>query len=250
MEPEKHHNIPSVNLFPQSYFWLKDYIVLNDNYLISYDSKDYHYLVRVRRFKPGSEFIIRANNRFIRVILKVLEKKKPLILEAKERVHFKEYKNKQMLVMAMIDHTRLDLVIEKLTELGCLELILLKTDYSHTLSDNLYQRKIRHWQAIVEAACMQSGRVTPMSISYELDLKKLYQRFSHLIILDNYQKEGAINLSSWQDYIPIIGPEGGFSDKERQWFGKNNIKSFRVDGNVLRSETMAMTLMGFSLINS
>ncbi len=241
MEPEKHRNIPSVNPDLSSYFWLQDYTLKDNRYLVSFKSKDYHYLIRVRRFKANDKFIIRIEDDFLKVHIESISKGQDLILKIDDKVVLNSYTSNKIIVLAMIDHYRLDLVIEKLTELGCLKLILLKTDYSQSLSIDLFNRKIRHWQALSRAACMQSGRSNLLDIECKMSFADLYDQYSNLVILDHHSSLLLSN-ALLDSSIAVIGPEGGFSDKERLWFSKSHITTVKMDGNILRSETAAIIM--------
>jgi 16S rRNA (uracil1498-N3)-methyltransferase len=147
---------------------------------------------------------------------------------------------------------RMDLVVQKATELGASIIVPLLTERSVVqLSAPQSKRKLEHWRAIAIAACEQSGRNRLPLLVSPLPLPD-YLRSCDPVRLAG--AEGAARLllspaaSSRLDAVPrrtpsvtvLIGPEGGLTDSEEQAAVAAGFTPVRLGPRVLRTETAAI----------
>ncbi|MAM71328.1 MAG: 16S rRNA (uracil(1498)-N(3))-methyltransferase [Gammaproteobacteria bacterium] len=135
---------------------------------------------------------------------------------------------------------RMDLAIQKSTELGVSCIVPLFTDYCEVkLKAERMGKKLRHWQQIIISACEQSGRtripeiLAPRSLSDWCEglvcpLKLIFEP-SASTRLD--QQKAAEKLAL------LIGPEGGFSPGELALTEQHGFVPIRLGPRVLRTET-------------
>jgi 16S rRNA (uracil1498-N3)-methyltransferase len=141
---------------------------------------------------------------------------------------------------------RMDLVVQKATELGVTRLVPVLTERSVVRLDaSQAQRKHEHWRAIAVAACEQSGRNRPPEVCPPVALadflrgdtgpatKLLLSPAAQLRIADLAQPRGAVTV--------LIGPEGGLSQEEHERAVAAGFVGVRLGPRVLRTETAALT---------
>lgn len=140
------------------------------------------------------------------------------------------------LVLGMPKFNRLEIILEKITELGCLEIVLFNADRSEKLdlSKNQWQRI----ELILVAALKQSGRLFFPSISVKPHLESCFDSdrvyfFGDLDAKDKQLPKNHTNIGF------IIGPESGLSDKEKSLL-KTKAQGLLLSDATLRVDTAAI----------
>jgi 16S rRNA (uracil1498-N3)-methyltransferase len=142
---------------------------------------------------------------------------------------------------------RMDLVVQKATELGVCGIAPVFTERSVVrLSAPQAARKLEHWRAIAVAACEQSGRnrVPQLRAPVPLaDFLKAAAPGTRLLLSPG----GAVRI---QDLPPpaavvtvLIGPEGGLTEAERESAVAAGFTPVRLGPRVLRTETAAIAAL-------
>jgi 16S rRNA (uracil1498-N3)-methyltransferase len=144
---------------------------------------------------------------------------------------------------------RMDLVVQKATELGVSGIVPLFTERSVVrLGAQQAERKLNHWRAIAIAACEQSGRNRLPKVAPPLSLADLLRSGAD-------REGGRLLLSpgatSRLDALPhpatsvtvLIGPEGGLTDAEQEAAVAAGFLPVRLGPRVLRTETAAIAAL-------
>lgn len=142
---------------------------------------------------------------------------------------------KKTLALGLTEPKILELVIEKLTELGIDQVYIFPSSKSKLkeLSDN---KKLRLHKILI-SSLKQSKRLFLPKIHY-LNKKEDLPKNQHYLLGDfNGDKFSPTN----KDVTFIIGPESGFTKEEIVYFKENlNAKGIILSKNVLRAETAAI----------
>jgi 16S rRNA (uracil1498-N3)-methyltransferase len=153
-------------------------------------------------------------------------------------------------VIATIKIPLLELVIQKLTEIGVDEIIVTKTKFAQINLDKL-ENKLQRWHTIINTACKQAERVHFPTISIENIDKIEYNIDNNLNLIgdtqfsDNHQDIKFINLNNTTNITLLIGPEGGFERQEyTDLLEKYNYIPVTFIPYILRSETAAIVGTG------
>lgn len=143
---------------------------------------------------------------------------------------------------------KMDFTIQKAIELGVSEITPLTSERCNVKLDNARQdKKIQHWQGVIESACEQSGRsIVPKCQTMTNITKWLEQVTADLKII--LEPRGAVTLNQIkQDDIKsiavLIGPEGGFSEPEIDLAIKQGFHPVVLGPRILRTETAGLTLL-------
>jgi 16S rRNA (uracil1498-N3)-methyltransferase len=143
-----------------------------------------------------------------------------------------------------------ELVLQKCTEIGVTNFIPMFTE--RTVK---FGWKRDRAEKIVAEATEQSGWADMPQIQEPEQLNKILEKFKKdrenldgLCVLDF----DGTTLSSVKHLISVdtvfIGPEGGFTDKERNLFKKYNIKTISLGPNTLRAETACISTASIFLL--
>lgn len=139
---------------------------------------------------------------------------------------------------------RMDFAIQKAVELGVTEITPLFTERCGVKLDaERLQKRTEQWQKIAISACEQSGRSKVPTVHSAQNLDKwLGQPTEELkLTLDPWAKDTIKTLTPVTALRLVIGPEGGFSDREIQLTNSAGFVAVQLGPRVLRTETAALT---------
>jgi 16S rRNA (uracil1498-N3)-methyltransferase len=139
---------------------------------------------------------------------------------------------------------RMDFAIQKAVELGVTEITPLFTERCGVKLDaERLQKRTEQWQKIAISACEQSGRSIVPVVHQALNLDKwLAQNTNELkLTLDPWAKDTIKTLTPVSALRLVIGPEGGFSDREVELTTQAGFVAVQLGPRVLRTETAALT---------
>jgi 16S rRNA (uracil1498-N3)-methyltransferase len=151
------------------------------------------------------------------------------------------------LVQGISRGERMDFVVQKATELGVKRITPVFTRHGVVKLDEKRALKRRdHWQGIAESACEQSGRIRPPLIDTPVDLNAWFgagtqQTDVDLILRPDADTPLAAVKSPVTKACLLIGPEGGFSEKEYDDARVAGFAAVSLGPRILRTETAALT---------
>ena len=218
---------------------------LSDNLTGNLDKKQSHYVNKVMRLKENDKFnVFNESGEWVAKINKIL---KGLIeFKIMKQLRSKDSKKDIWLAFSPIKSNYFNFMIQKATELGV-------TKFLPIVFDRTIVRKInkeRLEKVIIEAA-EQSNRINVPSIEEPQSLNSFLKKSKmDLIFTDLNTSNTKIDLNQLTSNptCVIIGPEGDFSEVERQEILKfNGVQAIKINENILRSETAVISAI--SIIN-
>jgi len=142
---------------------------------------------------------------------------------------------------------RMDLVVQKATELGASSIVPLLTERSVVrLSAPQAARKLEHWRAIAIAACEQSGRNRLPKVLSPLPLAEFLRQGasgSRLLLSPTGSTRLQDVPAPVSSVIVLIGPEGGLADAEQSAALAAGFTAVRLGPRILRTETAAIAAL-------
>ncbi|MBM4219725.1 MAG: 16S rRNA (uracil(1498)-N(3))-methyltransferase [Gammaproteobacteria bacterium] len=152
------------------------------------------------------------------------------------------------LVQGIARAERMDLVLQKATELGVRAILPVATARSVVRLDGpARERKSAHWRGVAIAACEQCGRARVPEVAQPRDfaawlaeparsaVRLLLSPDADLALVTAAQGATSIEL--------LVGPEGGLEDSEREAALAAGFRACRLGPRVLRSETAALAAL-------
>lgn len=158
-----------------------------------------------------------------------------------------------ILLLAIFKFDRMEWAIEKATELGVsriVPLIARRTD-SHLAS--AAQKRVERWRRIAVQASEQSRRTATPEIS---DPTKLYEAAngpdSLKIVLSEVEQKVSLpailtEYANTSEVALAIGPEGGWTQEELDFFQKNRWVPVSLGPTILRAETAAIAAIAITM---
>ena len=153
------------------------------------------------------------------------------------------------LAQALPEASKMDEIVQKAVELGVAGVQPLAAQRCVVkLSSERAGKKLAHWQGIIESAAEQCGRNRLAHLAEPAEFTAwISQQDMHKRILLSPRAEQS--LSDWARHHPaqavtiLIGPEGGFSDKEEELAIRHGALMLSMGARVLRTETAGMAAL-------
>jgi len=174
-----------------------------------------------------------------------------------------------ILLQALPEKERMELIIQKATELGVSAIIPFQSERSISLKEReSKQKKAHRWQHIAVKAVQQSRRARVPWVGECRSFQEVLEdcRGEGLKILlwekkgeslrDVLKKYFLLNppfekggKGGFETYHPskvyvMVGPEGGFAEQEVKWAKDQGFLPVQLGQRILRTETAAITLIG------
>ncbi len=234
-------------------FFTSSQNISGDKITIS-DKGQAHHIKDVLRLRPENEVIVcnEQGNEYIAVIEQLLPQN--VILRIKEKYNFIASLKLQITVACAIPKkSKMDDIIDKLTQLGVERIIPLKTERVVAKLDKhkAILRQAR-WKKIALSASQQSQRKTLAIIEPIEDIKMVLSESGDfdlkliptLIGRRKPLKDVFVN-SAPKNVLLLIGPEGDFTAEEVDLAKRSGCIPVSLGDLVLRVETAAVALVSF-----
>lgn len=228
---------------------------IKDNFITINDKDLFRHIIKVMRTKVGEKILFLDENeiQYETVLNQILE------TEFKAEI-MKKYKSERKLPLniyiaqSVLNSDAQISSIQKATELGVKGIIPLYTD-NCSVKESVIKSKIEKWQKIALESVKQCERADIPKV-YELSyLKNILKEYEQIIVFAEkyadknffeYIKENKIDKD--KKILIIIGPEGGFSEKEFDLFKSENIPLITLGNLIYRADT-ALTSALTTIIN-
>lgn len=230
------------------FFTPKSNINLEQNTCVI-EGEDVKHISRVLRCRENDKLEVcdMDNNEYICEIKEI--NKDNILLDIIEKVNIKRESNlKVKLYQGMPKGTKMELILQKLTEIGVDEIVLVQTKRSVTKIDNKKEdKKIERWERIIYEAAKQSKRAKIPKLTGVLTFKEaLADMQNNDLNLCPYENERTISIkeaikdSSANTIGIFVGPEGGFEEEEVEKIQEIDGKVVSLGPRILRTETASI----------
>lgn len=223
------------------------------NKIVISDKENYNHIARSLRAKSGENLLLIDENQ-IQYETKItnIDKQKIEVEIEKSYKSERDLKFDLFLAQSPLRSDAQNFVIEKATELGARGVFPVTTD-NCALNSSVIDKKIEKWQKIMYEASKQCERAI---------VPKCYERTTLEALLDNNkfdkivafcERKADLTLRDFFNQTPvktgesllvIIGPEGGFSPLEFEFFDSKKIPKLTLGNLILKAETAVTVALG------
>ena len=137
---------------------------------------------------------------------------------------------------------KMDWILQKATELGVAAFVPVSSDRSEVRlgDDARAAKRLAHWQGVVASACGQCGRATIPPVAAPQSLESAWSALpaGPRFLLDPGAAQAVAGLAPLAgDCVLAVGPEGGWSPRDREQLVGAGFAGLRLGPRVLRTET-------------
>jgi len=211
---------------------------------VSITGTEFHHISHVFRRKEGDEIVISNGNGLLAEGAIASISKKELSVDISKMSSLQMSNPKIAVAFPLLKNKHDNMIIEKLTELGVKEFYPITTERTVRKAS---KNTVEKFRKVGITAMKQCDNAFLPQIHQVLTLSELIHS------LENYTPLVALEVGKQKtirDIYPelqeqaiclIIGPEGGFDDKEIDFLINNNVNTITLGNHILRAETAAIT---------
>ena len=223
----------------------KENIDENNGKILIKDKSDCNHIQNVYRLNIGDELrIIDGEYEYFTKIIEISKKEVAVkILEKKEDSYSLNVNID--VAMGILKNDKMNLAIQKLTEIGVNRIIPLKTE---RVVVKINEKKEK-WDVVVREALKQCRgikftEITPVKKLAEID----YSKYDKIIFAYENSNESKslpeIIKKEDKNILYIIGPEGGITQEEVDFLKNSKAMEISLGKRILRAETAAIVVCG------
>ena len=142
---------------------------------------------------------------------------------------------------------KMDLILQKATELGVSRIVPLVSERTEVrLDEDRADRRVAHWRRVVQSACEQCGRavvpVVDAPVALPAWIATMRDAPARKLAL---HPEGArsfreLALGADEAIVLAVGPEGGFGDRDLDALAQGGFERLSLGPRILRTETAGL----------
>lgn len=211
------------------------------------DTDDVFHLLKVMRTRKGEEIEVVADEK---VYLCEVKSIKPLSIIAKKQLkEDNELPNYVILIAALLKGDKMDYVLQKATELGVSEIVLVSTERTVVrIRGHQNDLKLGRYQKILKEAACQSKRTRIPYINRIIDFDQIDEIDASVKLIAYEGSKGTsatLNkklalIKPGKRIAVVVGPEGGFAMHEVQFAKSCGYTPVGLGNRILRAETASI----------
>jgi len=225
---------------------------ISNNTIIINDTENYRHIARALRARCGERLLLIDNSQIqYETIIKDITSSNIVCEIQKFYPSKRELDFNLYLAQSPLRSDAQLTIMEKATELGVRGIYPVITD-NCAVKKEVAQSKVEKWQRIMYEASKQCERakiptcypVTDFQTIFELD-------FNRIIVMGERSTEQNLKqyltkspIKKSEKILVIIGPEGGFSQKEFDLFKEKNLPIISLGSLILKADTAVIVTLG------
>lgn len=226
---------------------------INNNYITISDAENYRHIAKSLRAKVGEKLLLIDENQIqYETTIENISSKEILCKTLTSYPSTRDLEFNLYLAQSPLRSDAQLTIVEKATELGVRAIYPIITD-NCALAESVLKKKQEKWQKVMYEASKQCERAkipvchNPQKIDSLLNSQKfdkilvLAERSTE-ISLKNYLNQNKINKG--ENILVLIGPEGGFSPKEFDYFKSKKLPLITLGNLILKAETAVIITLG------
>jgi len=215
-----------------------------DNIQLSPDAS--HHVINVLHMKPGQSIILfNGGGGYFDCTIQSVVRKHNVDVEIGQ--HHTDDKTPTLhltLAQGVARGQRMDYTLQKAVELGVTGIVPVLCEHGTVkLAGERQDKRLEHWRKLIINACEQCGvnRIPSLQSPQNLD-DWVGKQCTGLKIILHPESERSLSHLRQPDrnIVLLVGPEGGFSDREVRLALANGYQAVRFGPRVLRTETAAV----------
>ncbi len=144
---------------------------------------------------------------------------------------------------------KMDLIVQKATELGVSRIVPLLTERSEVkLDSNRAEKRLLHWKSVAASACEQCGRARLPQICAPMPLHAWLESLgddaaARLVLLPAATLSARDIRFGAKGGLLVVGPEGGLGARDVDALKAANFDGLRLGPRILRTETAGLAAL-------
>lgn len=230
---------------------------IGDKYIRITDKGDIRHLSKVLRLKEGDEVDVSDSMEweYRAEIVSIAEEEVVLVILDKQKFA-REPELLVTLFQGIPKAGKMETIIQKCVELGVHAIVPVFMERTVVVEKGNFGKKLDRWQKISDEAVKQCKRGTVPQIGQQLRFSEMAEAVKDYdLILFPYENEDDYSIKDClrslkvkpKTIAVIIGPEGGFSEKEADALDQAGAVQVTLGKTILRTETAGMAALAMTM---
>ena len=205
------------------------------------------HLVRVLRLREGDACVLfNGDGRDYDARIAASGKRETLVDIVAAREAGNESPLRIVLLQGIARGEKMDLILQKATELGVARIVPVDAERTEVrLDGQRLQKRIAHWRSVVVSACEQCGRARIPEVADPVAIAGIAGQVGEDASKLTLDPEGGhalptLAIGHASTVAVAIGPEGGWSPRDRETLRLAGFKGLRLGPRILRTETAGL----------
>ncbi len=213
---------------------------------------DAHHIIKVMRMKPNDQMIVCNNNICHMVHITKIDQHVEFAID--EKMPSKEVFD-VTLIQGLPKGSKIDTVTKYATIFGVSKIIFVEMNRSISKEKNV-DNKLKRLETIAKEAAELAHRSNVPSIEFIKTLKEINMKdFKLILVADENEKTTYLTDIISKAHIKektalIIGPEGGITDQERNYFKDQKSHFISLGDNILPTEIASLYALSYFSIKN
>ncbi|HYM87016.1 MAG TPA: 16S rRNA (uracil(1498)-N(3))-methyltransferase [Pseudoxanthomonas sp.] len=205
------------------------------------------HLVRVLRLREGDECVLfNGDGNDYRARIASAGKREVVVQVLSVSAVNNESPLRIALVQGIARGEKMDLILQKATELGVAGFIPVLAERTEVKLDaERTEKRMAHWRSVIVSACEQSGRARVPELTQPVPLGHIGTQVADDAVKLTLDPVGDSTLATLatpaaRSVAIAIGPEGGWSPRDREILRAAGFSGLRLGPRILRTETAGL----------
>lgn len=230
---------------------------IGDKIITITDKQDIQHIVKVLRLREGDKIEVSDSVKWeYEAEISFIDKDCVEAVITDKQKFTNEPFTKITLFQGIPKQGKMELIVQKNVELGVNEIVPVFTDRTVVTDNGKFSKKIERWQKVADEAVKQCKRGIIPHIGEDITFKEMTQFLPGFdLVLFPYEneddrtiKDALRGLEEKPEHVAIIiGPEGGFSDKEAEILKSMETECVTLGKTTLRTETAGMAAIAMTM---
>ncbi len=250
----RHRSEEKVRIMSKFFVDVKD---VKESMIRITDAEDRKHMIRVLRLGIGDTVCISDSVQFEYTAEIISIDKNCVEARILDKQKFaREPELKITLFQGIPKQGKMETIIQKAVELGVYSVVPVFTDRTVVIDQGNFDKKVERWQKIADEAVKQCKRGIIPQIQNKMTFQYMINELvKYELILFPYENEEEETIKDClrsigkkpQNTAVIIGPEGGFSDKEAEALVSVGAQSVSLGKTILRTETAGLAAIAMTM---
>lgn len=225
---------------------------IENNLIVISDVENYRHIARALRARCGEKLLLIDENQVqYETVIKDITAKEIICMIQKSYESKRDLEFDLFLAQSPLRSDAQLTIMEKATELGVRGVYPILTD-NCALNKSVLEKKWEKWQKVMFEASKQCERAKVPTCFEPTVLEKVLEiNFDKILVLAERSTEISLKqyltqkpINKGEKILVVIGPEGGFSQNEFDYFRSKNLPLISLGDLILKAETAVIVTLG------
>ena len=232
---------------------------IGDKYIKITDKGDIKHMIKVMRLSEGDAVDVSDSMEWeYKTEIVSIDADEVLLSIVDKQKFAREPEVRVTLFQGVPKAGKMETIIQKCVELGVYAIVPVFMERTVVVEKGNFGKKLDRWQKISDEAVKQCKRGVIPQIEEQCSFKEMLPQLAEFdLILFPYENETGYSIKDCLRSIPVdqkpetvaivIGPEGGFADKEAEMMDEAGAARVTLGKTILRTETAGMAALAMTM---